>query len=72
MMKSKAPAVQPILEMTKNRAKACQVSAQPPSSHARYRALCGLLLLLIVAAACGGGSGGGGKLTAPGGGPVFT
>jgi len=48
-MKSKALAVQSILEMAENRANACQVSGHYPSSHARYRPL-GLVVLLIVVA----------------------
>ena len=36
-MKSKAIAVQSILEMTENRAKVCQVLGHSPSSHEQYR-----------------------------------
>jgi hypothetical protein len=54
-MKSKALVVQPILEMTEKRAERCQVRGRSRSSHARYRALGGLLVLMVVLAGCGGG-----------------
>jgi hypothetical protein len=59
-MKTKALAVQPIPEMTENRAKRCQVPGRSPSSHQRCPARLGLLVLLIVAAGCSSAKNAGG------------
>jgi hypothetical protein len=49
-MKNKALAIHLILEMTENRANACQVPWHSPSLQARYAALFGLVVLLVVIA----------------------
>ena len=66
-MKSKALAVQSILETAENLAQRWQVPGRSPSSHEQYRALYVVTLaLLIVIAGCGSG---GGTLTTPAAGP---
>jgi hypothetical protein len=53
-MRSKALAVQSLLEMIENRAKDCQLSGHSAASRARCRALCvPSLVLLIVITGCG-------------------
>jgi hypothetical protein len=54
---NEALSVQSIPEMTENRDRRCQFFGYRPSSHARYRALSGLILLLIVISGCGFGGG---------------
>jgi hypothetical protein len=65
-MRRKVPAVESDRDMPENLAKSCPSSGQFQSSHARYRALCGVFVLLIVAAGCGGG---GNTLPGPSAGP---
>jgi len=61
---NEALSVRSIPEMTQNLERRCQLFGYSLSSHARHRALCGLLVPLIVIAGCGGS--GGGSLASPG------